>query len=319
MTIILSIVVCTYNRASILKKALADLSFPLQANSGAWEVIIIDNASTDTTRETTDYFVRQFSNFRYYCETKIGLSHARNRGWQEAKGEYVAYVDDDCRIPSDWIVKSLKIIEEKSPLAFGGIYLPDYEKLKPGWYKDTYGTYLRGRYPKQAGAAENFNLTGCNIVVQRKLLELLGGFEPKLGMAGSTIGYSEEDDLQMRIRQRWPDGLIYFDPELTVNHLIRPVKMRISWRIQHEYQWGRSRAILNNKPARRMSFIEFILRLSKIYLLICLSFIKGFVFRDRSKYPFFNNWFYEVTAIYFSHLGGLVQRWDDQLKADRVN
>jgi glucosyl-dolichyl phosphate glucuronosyltransferase len=319
MTTILSIIVCTYNRDKILKNALSDLSVPLQVNSDLWEVIIVDNASTDSTRETVDYFTNQHPNFIYYYETRVGLSHARNRGWQEAAGEYVAYIDDDCRIPPDWIVKTLKIIYEKSPLAFGGPYLPDYETTKPTWYKDIYGSYLRGRYPKQAVPAETFNLCGGNLIVKRQILEALGGFKSEFGMVGTQVGYAEEDDLQMRIRQHWPGGLIYFDPDLTVNHLVQPIKMHLSWRIRYEYHWGRSRAILDNKPARRMSFIEFILRASKIGLTIGISYIKGVFFRDRRKYPFFNNWFYEVTAIYFSHLGGLVQRWDDQLKADQVN
>src|SRR5271157_3222925 len=127
MTIILSIIICTYNRDKILKNALVALSVPLLANSEAWEVLIIDNASTDSTKETVDRFISQSPNFSYYYESQVGLSFARNRGWQEAKGEYVAYLDDDCRIPLDWIPKALKIIDEKFPLAFGGPYLPDYE------------------------------------------------------------------------------------------------------------------------------------------------------------------------------------------------
>src|SRR5271157_5950492 len=111
MTTILSIVVCTHNRYKFLENILADLSLSLDDNSASWEVLIIDNASTDSTKETVDRFTSQFPNFSYFYEPQVGLSYARNRGWQEAKGEYVAYLDDDCRIPLDWIPKALKIID----------------------------------------------------------------------------------------------------------------------------------------------------------------------------------------------------------------
>lgn len=85
-----------------------------------WEFIVVDNNSSDGTRETVELFNRRFTNFRYAFEGEQGLSHARNRGWREALGNYVGYVDDDCRIPQEWVSNALSVIDHRAPDAFGG-------------------------------------------------------------------------------------------------------------------------------------------------------------------------------------------------------
>ena len=103
-----------------------------------YEVIIVDNASTDNTRSLVESFSQRYTHVRYILEERLGASHARNRGWRDAKGQYIAFTDDDCRLPQDWLAKAKKIVIERSLDIFGGPYYSCFETTKPRWFRNTY-------------------------------------------------------------------------------------------------------------------------------------------------------------------------------------
>ena len=106
MPLRLSIVICTYNRADLARQAIASVlaqDFP----SSEYELLVVDNRSTDHTGAMAQEFCASNPNVRYLIEKEIGLSHARNCGWQAARGEYVAYIDDDCKVPPSWLSADL--------------------------------------------------------------------------------------------------------------------------------------------------------------------------------------------------------------------
>ena len=103
---IVSVIVCTYNRAVLLERLLQSLS-ALKAEPEQFEIIVVDNNSTDETRHIAESFENPRIQFNYFFEARQGLSHARNRGWQEAKGEYVAFLDDEFTVPENWMAKAL--------------------------------------------------------------------------------------------------------------------------------------------------------------------------------------------------------------------
>jgi len=82
----LSVIICTYNRAELLKNVLQDVCEQTLADS-EFEVIVVDNHSTDQTRAVAESFSQRYPNIRYCFEAQQGLSHARNRGWREARGD----------------------------------------------------------------------------------------------------------------------------------------------------------------------------------------------------------------------------------------
>jgi glucosyl-dolichyl phosphate glucuronosyltransferase len=303
----ITVVVCTHNRSELLSKILDDLSAQV-VPSAEFDVLIVDNHSIDNTRDVAEAYCSRYQNIHYLREERVGLSHARNLGLAHARGEYVAYTDDDCRIPSDWLKRVLIILEEKAPLALGGPYLPYYTTPKPQWFKDAYGTFFWGQYPSKAGPVSDFHLSGGNFIICRKALEALGGFRLDLGMIGDQIGYAEEDLVQIRAKQCWPDRVIFFDPQLVVHHLVPARKMSISWRIQQQYQRGKSLARLKHSDAVPIELREFILRWIKTVIAIGISFVHGIFLRDKHEYPYCLQWIYEKTSLYWSHLGSLAQR-----------
>lgn len=118
-TPLITAVVCTYNRSNLLEELLQDLQAQTLPSNRS-ELLVVDNGSTDSTSEVVNTMTKSVSNLHYLQESKPGLAHARNRGWREAHGEYVAYIDDDARPPRDWLKAAERLIHEMDPEVFGG-------------------------------------------------------------------------------------------------------------------------------------------------------------------------------------------------------
>lgn len=304
---LISVVVCTYNRASLLSDALRT-ACKQALDMSEYEVLVVDNNSTDDTLEVVDAFHRCFSNVRYCSESKQGLSHARNRGWREAKGDYVAYSDDDCKLPEQWLEVAKEIIEEVSPDVFGGPYYSFRTTPKPRWFKDTYGSHELDK--KARTLQENEYLDGANIFLRRSLLESLGGFDTSLGMSATRMGYGEETALLQLIRTMEPAQLVYFDPRLYVYHLVPPQKMSMHWIIRQRFAAGRYsfRTFQRDNPlplGRLRLLVDFVFAL---FALVGDS-ARGVLHRDRAQYPYPQNFFYEESFRHLQRLGMLYEQY----------
>src|SRR5438045_9093813 len=99
-----TLVVCTYNRADSLGTTAHSVASLTMPESVEWEVLLVDNNSSDRTREVCEEFCRRYpGRFRYLFEPKQGLSHARNAGVREACGDIVAFTDDDVIVQPTWL------------------------------------------------------------------------------------------------------------------------------------------------------------------------------------------------------------------------
>ena len=301
-----SIVVCTYNRADVLRSALETLRVqyaPLEF----FEIIVVDNNSTDATPAVVEGFQKDMANLRYCFEPEQGLSHARNRGWREAKGEYVAYVDDDCRMPVDWLGNALNVIERAAPAAFGGPYKPWYQTPPPEWVKETYFSTLdKGDTARALGKGEY--LSGGNFFAKREILEWLGGFDSALGMQGDDIGTGEETRLQIAIRDAVEGSDILYDPALVVEHLVRLEKIRPWWLLRHRFQSGRySQRVFSPETDSIANRLASAVSCGKCLILFLQSLCFGTVLRDRRRFPSVKNYFFEETI---PHVIGLGRAWE---------
>ena len=123
-----SVVVATYNRCEIMPGTLESLIN--QEGDTAYEVIVVDNNSTDDTRNVINKLrtKRGYEKLTYHFEEKQGVSHARNRGIAAARASIIAFTDDDIRPASNWI-KSISEAFRKFPEAdcIGGKVLPHRE------------------------------------------------------------------------------------------------------------------------------------------------------------------------------------------------
>jgi glycosyltransferase involved in cell wall biosynthesis len=305
----ISIVICTYNRAKFLADSLKTIC-EQTINKSDYEVLVIDNNSLDSTPDLTKTFCEKYSNIRYFLETRQGLSHARNRGWQESKGRYVAYVDDDCKMPTQWLVVAMKIIDRIAPAVFGGPAYAFYNTQKPYWWKDYYGTYEQSQVSRPLRKLEY--LKGNNIFFRREVLESMNGFDARLGMSEKKIGYHEETELQVRIRKTMPCELIYYDTNLHVFHLVRPETMTWRWILNSFFASGRYSYYAFQKINPRivgLTKFQLLIKACITLFLTLTDILVGVLRYDRERYPHLQNYLYENTFRNLIVLGKIYEQY----------
>jgi GT2 family glycosyltransferase len=183
-----SVVVPTYNRACLLDRLLCALG-QCHEPDGGFEVIVVDDGSTDDTGAV----VRNagLANIQYLRQGNAGAAAARNRGWQSARGEIVAFTDDDCVPSPEWLVELTQAFDDRRPVAVGGAIVP----LVPGFLAQ----FVQAeRLVGHGGDASSVGyLVTANAAFSREVLARVGGFDERFpGAAG------EDTDLTYRLLAR---------------------------------------------------------------------------------------------------------------------
>lgn len=230
-----SIIICTYNRSELLRDCLQSL-VDQTADKSLYEVVVINNNSTDATLLTAEFFHDKFVHFKVVTEKKQGLSHARNRGWQEASAEWVSYLDDDAKARPDSIERVVELIDSGNFDCFGGRVEPWYKYGKPKWHKADYDNICKS-FKSSCVLPDSYTISGgVFMTVKKHLLESSEGFPTHLGMSGQHLGYGEETFVQMKIKKQ--GCRVGYDPDLIVDHLVGPAKMTPLFFIVSAYKKG---------------------------------------------------------------------------------
>jgi glycosyltransferase involved in cell wall biosynthesis len=249
----ISAVICTFNRFSYLRKAIQSL-VNQTLDREQYEIIVVNNASTDNTEAIIEEF-REFENLQYIYKSVLGLSHARNVGWQKAQGKYVAFLDDDAIADSEWLARIVVAFKTVSPQpgSIGGRVIPIWEVEKPIWV----GKELECALSIVDWSDEPIFLTkdchylvGANIAYSRDVLQRCGGFSTVLGRRGTNL-LSSEEILVERYLRKYSLG-IYYDPKICVRHHIIAGRVSQSWFYKRFFWQGVSSEIL--------SYIDFDLK-----------------------------------------------------------
>ena len=222
----LSVVICTYNRSSVLKGCL-DSFADQTAGRNVFDVIIVDNNSSDDTKQICSEYVGRYDNFHYTVETKQGISHARNAGWQLAKGDFVCFVDDDARADKDYIKLTSETLKSLpgNVIAIGGPILPFYLDEKPNWFKDEYEII---KLRNDSGYLQNHLrlFSGSNMIIKKSELERSEGFNKDLGMKADILDLGEETQLFRELTKlnNNRENLYYYSSNLVIYHLVPEYK-----------------------------------------------------------------------------------------------
>lgn len=226
----ISLVVCTYNRADILSRCLlAATRQSLPASE--YEVVVVDNASTDHTRALVERVSgASAATVRYLHHAVKGLSHARNAGACAARGPVITYIDDDAIAHPSLLDEIVRTFDEHPDAgSVGGridLSLPD---SLPRWYSD----FFDGYYSKfDLGLPQTTKVTevwqypfGANISFRKAVLEEIGYFNTAMGRVGRDSSGGEELDACCRLARRGHG--IYYNPAAVVKHIILP--SRLHW------------------------------------------------------------------------------------------
>ncbi len=286
----ITVTICTHNRSELLTECLQSLCKQTIPRF-LYEILVIDNNSTDDTKAVVLKFSKKYNNIRLVEESKIGLSHARNTGFKNALTDWVAYIDDDAKAHPNYIERALFTIEKYSFDCFGGIYLPWYRYGKPKWFRaDYYGSNKNGK-PKEVCILERGHNSGGVIVFKKKVLEGLGGFATNLGMNGQKMAYGEESHLQEVMRM---NGLqVGFDPELKIDHLVASRKLTLKWQLKSAYKRGYSYSMVyyHKSDLRNQDIIrDFLILIAGTFKRIITKSYKYFSEKDF----YIQNWILEV-------------------------
>lgn len=275
----LSVVICTKDRSRLLEKCLKAISRQC-LSAEKFEVIVVDNASTDDTQKVFSDFVARggAKNMRIVSETAPGHSQARNRGWQEARGRYIAFVDDDALAVPEWAAGILFAFENISPAPsmVGGKIMPLYETAPPSWFLDEYEIRSWGERPGFLGKSTlKGGFSGANMAVRRELLEKCGGFSEDYGIVEGKFRAGEDSDLCMRIFEL--DGNFWYDPGLIVYHWTPGRTMTVGNIFWRNYNSGVSAAFSQKKnmtmPGFFKTWLDFILKF--LFLPFTLPYFSG--------------------------------------------
>lgn len=228
---ILSVVVCTRNRSAVIPDCL--FSLDSQETDYSFEIVVVDNASKDNTSEVIYAFAAKTTlSVIYVYESRLGLSYARNKGYETASGRFIAYIDDDVIVSPHW---AQAIIEGHLTFradCIAGRVLPKLMAPEPSWLARWEKT--QGHAPVVWGLCDfgnepremidpKFVLPGQNMSIHRRVFEEIGLFNTQLGRKGECL-YAHEDQ-EISCRARDSDYLFYYIPDAFLWHKVPSYRM----------------------------------------------------------------------------------------------
>ncbi|HEY9763434.1 MAG TPA: glycosyltransferase [Trichocoleus sp.] len=235
---LISAIICTHNRAAYLGAAIDSL---LGQSFLDYEILVVDNASTDTTQEIVEQRLSQ-PRLRYLYEPTLGLSVARNRGAAEAQGSILAYLDDDAEASPEWLAHLSDVFRQDEQVAIAGgkvtlLWPPGL--TPPRWLSPelagNLGAYDLGS-SLQSITQPGLTPRGLNYALRKAFWQQVGGFDPQLGRVGKNLLSNEE---LLMTQQALKQGLkVLYVPAAVVAHNVSPERLKPGWFFRRSWWQG---------------------------------------------------------------------------------
>ena len=236
-----TVAIPTYNRADFLRQTLAGIAAQ-QFPRDHFEVLVIDNNSTDHTPAVVTEFAGARPAPRHVLETKQGLDHARNRAIAEARGEIILFGDDDILVQPDWIaqmVVPLLADPARRIGAVGGEVVPVFPDGLPEWVREWHAPLA---FRREVGPLEaQHSPMGANLAFPKWIFDELGPFHTTLDRAAGN--YFSGGDSEMIRRVRAAGFEVWFAPGAAVKHQMPASRTTFTYAARHAFDSARSRVI----------------------------------------------------------------------------
>lgn len=291
-----TVAICTRDRVGQLRLTLEGLA--RQRCSFGWEILVVDNGSTDGSGEAVLEFARATHVCVRMCrEPRRGVSHARNRALEEARGAVLVFVDDDMDCDPDLLETHVRAFDDPTVAATGGRIiplLPRFDTSAPRWLREALHNDIggpSGRYDFGDAVLEVTRASGIalpftgNMGLRREVALEAGGFRTDLGWSpdGSRIG-GEDTDLMKRLRDGY--GRVLYLPAAVVRHRVAP--HHVTERYYRDWHLSCGKASVLMRPRRGplgtlLKLIEQVFRVVR-YSLPPISFFYPKSVRLRKRY-----------------------------------
>lgn len=241
-----SVLICTYNRDELLRQTL--LSLAAMTSVRVWDVVVVDNNSTDGTRSVVEQMAPSFPvPLQYIFERRQGKSYALNTGLSRCRGEIILFTDDDVRVTPVWVDAACEALDADDGLDYtGGPVRPLWGGPPPAWLDRTrgelWGTLAILDYGDRPFVFEDRQRVplGANMAVRRRLVERIGGFHPELGRRGRSLLGQEQAEFLARSRASGARGR--YSPEMEVHHHVPAARLTKGYFRRWWYWKGVARA-----------------------------------------------------------------------------
>lgn len=271
-----TVAIPTYNRAPILRETLATLAqqdFP----PTDWELLVIDNASTDDTAAAVAEFASARPAPRYVLERTQGLNHARNRAIAEARGDVLIFGDDDILTRPDWVRQMsaplLADAGERKIGALGGEVIPVFPQGVPEYVK-TWHRPLRFR-PDLGPVGGRSSPMGANLAFRRAVFAEHGLFRADLDRKGGSLLSGGDSEMIQRLRRA---GLeIWFAPAAEVQHQMPASRTAFRYVARHAFDNGRSAVLERGQNSPGFLASRFFANAFKLLGQLLLALVCGLV------------------------------------------
>lgn len=243
----ISLIFPTRNRAELLAFALNSI-VNQTLSSDRFEVIVVDNGSTDNTAKTTDRFTERLTNLRYIYDAEPGLHTGRHRGMLESTGNILVFADDDIEAFPTWLASIEEAFQDPNVAMVGGNNLPKFLETPPKWLVSLWeqpaiygGKALPAlsvlQLPESTGEFNPHYVWGCNFSIRKGVLLEAGGFHPD-GMPMELIRFRGDGETHVS-RYVEESGLkCMFHPEASVYHKVTPSRMTKAYFYQRGFNQG---------------------------------------------------------------------------------
>ncbi len=224
----LDVIVTTYNRQNLLQRALDSLQVAPVPEDLSVRVTVVDNASTDQTREMVERQKPRFQGrLQYLFEETQGKAYALNTGIAATRGELVGMIDDDEEIDKGWYVRIAQAFRDQDLDFIGGPYIPRWGSEPPEWlpknYRAAIGWIDAGDEARPMDESYPGILMGGNAVIRRAVLDRVGPYSTELSHTGTRLLMGEDDDMYRRLLRSGARGR--YLPDLIIYHYVPPERL----------------------------------------------------------------------------------------------
>jgi len=282
----LSVIIPTRNNAGLLDRTLTSLEYQ-QYPGEQFEIIVIDNGSSDNTPAICKSWASRLRNFNCVSEPEPGLHRGRNLGMKLAKADILVYTDDDIQAEPSWLQSIAETFKDPEVGLVTGNNYPDYESTPPAWLIDMkqqlpFGWAIPPLSIMDFGTEQRIidskYVWGCNYSIRKDLLQEIGGFHPD-GMPNELLHLRGDGESYVSAEVDRRHRSAMFIPGASINHFVPASRMTENYLRNRGYRQGvsKSYAVIRKCGGLTLNSV------ARLFISVIKSTIVGFASRNKGK------------------------------------